>query len=66
LPAFWLAVLFNVVSTGLVLVDKMFLLPEAARLAVLLLALSNSLLGMWWLGRLWRQTAAPKPHQPVG
>ena len=57
LPAFWLVVFFNVVSTALVLLDKGLSLPWGVRVWVLLLALLNSILGMWWLSRLWKQTS---------
>ena len=59
LPAFWLVVVFNLVSTGLVLLDRGLSLPWGVRVWVLLLALLNSALGMWWLGRLWKQTGEP-------
>lgn len=59
LPAFRLVVVFNLVSTALVLLDKAMSLPAGVRVWVLLLALLNSALGMWWLGRLWKQTSAP-------
>jgi hypothetical protein len=59
LPAFWLVVVFNLVSTTLVLLDKALSLPAGVRVWVLLLALVNSVLGIWWLGRLWKQTGEP-------
>jgi len=40
-----------------VLLDKALSLPAGVRVWVLLLALVNSVLGMWWLGRLWKQTS---------
>lgn len=58
-PAFWMALLFNGVSSALVLWDRYADLDGAAQTALLLLALANSLLGLWWLKRLWQTGATP-------
>lgn len=57
-PAFWLALGFNVGSSVLVLAYHTLALQGAWGGIVLGVALANSLLGMWWLGRLWRGTGA--------
>lgn len=53
-PAFWMALLFNGVSSVLVLWDRHADLDGMTQTVVLLLALANSVLGLWWLARLWR------------
>ena len=58
-PAFWMALLFNGVSSALVLWDRHADLEGSAQTVVLLLALANSLLGLWWLKRLWQTGATP-------
>jgi len=59
-PAFWMTVFFNGVSSAAVLWERHMGLEGAAQAMVLLLALANSLLGLWWLKRLWQTDAAPR------
>jgi hypothetical protein len=56
LPSFWMVIFFNVVSTALVALYHGLGLQGASGTVLLMLALSNSVLGLWWARRLWRDT----------
>ena len=52
--AFWMTLLFNGASTAAVMWERHGGVQGLAQIGVLLLALVNSLLGLWWLKRLWQ------------
>jgi hypothetical protein len=54
-PLFWLVVGFQILSSALVLFIQIHEPPAGLRLALGLLALTNTLLGWWLLARLWRE-----------
>ena len=54
-----MVVFFNGVSTALVGLYHGLELNGATGTVLLLLALSNSVLGLWWSRRLWRDSAPP-------
>jgi len=58
---FWLALGFQALSSALVLFIQIHEPPPGPRVALGLLALSNSLISWWLFARLWREAAPQAP-----
>jgi len=58
-PAFWIGLLLNGLSSAMVLAHQALSLQGWLSLLVLGVALTNSLLGLWWLKRLWQDDVPP-------
>lgn len=56
-PLFWLALVFNALSSVMTTVLWVWQPVGGLRLALALLALANTLLGAWALLQLWRKGA---------
>ena len=54
-PAFWLVLVFNALSSLLVLIIQVADPAPAGRWGLGLLALGNVVAGAYWLARLWRE-----------
>lgn len=61
---FWLVVGFQGLSSALVLFIQIHEPPTSMRLALTLLALTNTLIGWWLMARLWREGAPPPQGDP--
>ena len=59
---FWLMLGFNALSSAIVTFIHLHDPPNALRLVLGLLALTNTFIGWWLLARLWREGDAPNTN----
>ena len=59
---FWLMLGFNALSSAIVTFIHLHDPPNALRLVLALLALTNTFIGWWLLARLWREGDAPNTN----